>query len=159
MKSLTIAILLLASAGAACAQTVREISPGSGIYDTTRELTRSGPRVSRWTSIPDGDNTASHEARPGRTFEDAGMGIITFEVKARNDGTARVQLHDVGDTKHFAGFTLNGQEIAIPEPRKNGSVFRVLLDFGSAGWHQVVAATRTVAPTKLDGFSVGACRR
>ena len=89
---------------------------------------------------------------------DGGEGMVRFGVKAGADGKAVVVFQDVGDTKNFEGFRVNGRKIAVPKPRGNGSILRVLLDFGGAGWHKVVAATTLANPRsgQQDGFSV--CR-
>lgn len=153
-------VVLLASAGSVSAAAVT--LPGTGPISENRGFTRGGPYDTKWKNPAETENTGDHQGRSAGTFEDSGRGQIEFEVKADKDGKAVVLLQDVGDTKHFGGFTLNGEKIDIPAPGKNASMLRVLLDFGAAGWHNVVAAT-TLKPGlkagKLDGFSVGVCRR
>ena len=120
-----------------------------------RNFERSGPYTSQWGSPTNGGNTQVGRASP--TFDDAGLGRIQFGCKADSKGVCSVRFQDVGDTKNFAAFYLNGKKIEIPEPRENANILEATIQFTSAGWHRVTARTflkSGLPSTRQDGFSV-----
>ncbi|TPE53506.1 hypothetical protein [Amaricoccus solimangrovi] len=158
MKRLVL-LALLASASASYAGTVTSLSDFTPDLSAVRNIRRDGPYASEWSLPAALGNLADHEGRSAGSFDDGGRGMLKFAVKAGADGKATIAFQDVGDTKYFKSFKVNGHKIDIPEPRKNGSILRVLVDLGSAGWHKVVAVTelKGTRPGRQDGFSV--CRR
>ena len=157
MKYLVV-LAMLASASASYADSVASTN-FTPDFSATRDFKRGGRIGSEWKSPATDGNTSDHQGRGVGTFEDGGQGMVKFKVKADADGKAVVGFQDVGDTKHFKSFLVNGEKIDVPAPGKNGGVLRVALDFGKAGWHKVVAITRlnTSRSGAQDGFSV--CRR
>lgn len=151
-------LALLCSASVGYAGSVVSLADSNAERSETRNARRAGGYESQWSQLAERENLTDHEGRSAGSFEDGGKGVVRFGVMAGADGKAVVAFQDVGDTKNFKSFTVNGQKIDIPEPRKNGSILRVVIDFGRAGWHKVVAATRIDAsrPGRQDGFSV--CR-
>lgn len=156
---LLVVLALLASAPASFAETVTPVSNFTPDLSAVRDFQRSGSYASQWRSPQAGGNLADHQGRGAGSFDDGGQGVVTFKVKAGSDGKAVVGFQDVGDTKNFKSFSLNGHDVTVPAPARNGGVFKVVLDFGKAGWHKVVAATTLKANRagRQDGFSV--CRR
>ncbi|MFQ8429965.1 hypothetical protein [Amaricoccus sp. W119] len=152
-------LAFLASAPAGFAGTVTSLSDFTPDLSAVRDLKRDGPYASEWKAPALGGNHVDHEGRSAGSYDDGGKGMVRFAVKAGADGKAKVSFQDVGDTKNFKKFTVNGQKIDIPAPRENGSILSVVLDLGRAGWHQVVAATelKSARAGLQDGFSV--CRR
>ena len=154
-------IFTLALALSARAQSIT-FEDGATTISQTRGFERSGPYRSQWSKPAREANERDHQGRRAATFEDAGLGTVTFEILADRNGRAVAQFQDVGDTKNFKSFSVNGRRLDIPAPRENRGIFRVALDFGKAGWQRVTASTtlRAGLPwTRQDGFSVGVCRR
>lgn len=156
---LLVVLALLASASASFADPVSALSNFTPDLSAVKDFKRSGSYASQWKTPQIGGNLVDHEGRSAGSFDDGGQGQVTFAVKAGSDGKATVVFQDVGDTKNFKDFTVNGKHIDVPAPRKNGGVLRVVLDFGKAGWHKVVATTtlKNNRAGRQDGFSV--CRR
>lgn len=157
MKCLVV-LALLASASASFADSV-PLSEYTPDLSATRGFKRGGGTTSEWRNPATLGNDADHEGRSAGSFDDGGRGMVKFAVKADADGKAVIAFQDVGDTKHFKSFTVNGQKVDVPAPARDGGVLRVALDLGKAGWHKVVAITRlnTSRGGAQDGFSV--CRR
>jgi hypothetical protein len=153
-----VVLALLSSATIASAGPDVSLSDSGSDLSQTRNFRRGGGYESQWSQPAKNSNALDHEGRAAGSFEDGGKGLVRFGVKAGADGKAVVSFQDVGDTKNFKSFTVNGQKVDIPEPRKNGSFFRVVIDFGREGWHKVIAATTLRNPRSglQDGFSV--CR-
>lgn len=127
----------------------------------TRNFARSGPYNSQWSDPAVGANTDRHQGRGPGTFEDAGKGRITFDVKADSKGNARIAVQDVGDTKNFKHLTLNGKKIDVPAPRKNGGWSYVNLSGLKAAWNTVTLRTHLkpgLPKTRQDGFGVKTCK-
>lgn len=157
MKRHVLAALLCSATASYAGSVATTADPGSDV-SSTRNMRRGGGYDSQWTAPSARGNARDHEGRGAGSFEDGGRGIIRLGVKADADGKAVVVFQDVGDTKNFRSFRVNGEKIDVPKPSGNGSILRVLLDFGGAGWHRVVAATTLAHPRsgQQDGFSV--CR-
>lgn len=154
-------LALLASTSAGFADTVTTASDRSAKGSAIRNETRGGSYASEWSGAGDAHNLKDHEGRSAGTFEDGGRGKVEFEVKAGADGKAVIDFQDVGDTRNMKNFKVNGEKVAIPKPRADGSILRVVVDFGRSGWQKVVAATTLRGggshAGRQDGFSV--CRR